>query len=79
MIKMFSAPWCTYCNIMKDNLTEEDLEGVEILNVDEHPNLKEKYGIRTIPAFVKLDEDGEEVDRRIGSMTRENFLAFKNG
>lgn len=79
MIKMFSAPWCVYCEIMKNQvLLEGDLVGVDILNIDEHPNLIEQYNIKTIPAFIKVDAEGNELSRAIGSMSREDFLTFKN-
>ena len=36
------------------------------VNIDEQPELAEKFDIRTIPALYFLNENGEEVSRSAG-------------
>lgn len=47
------------------------------LNVDSTQNrpLAERYNIRSIPAFVFVDEDGNEIDRIVGYMPPAEYLA----
>ncbi len=76
----FYANWCAPCNAMKPVLeeVEKDLEGkitVERVNVDENSQKAQKYGVMSIPTFV-LVKDGEEVDRKIGAMNKEQFEAW---
>lgn len=77
MIKYFSASWCTPCQNMKKQFVEEDWEGVEMIDADNQRDEVEKYHIRSIPTFVKLDESGEEIDRVVGTISRSQFLEFK--
>ena len=76
MIKLFTASWCTACTALKNQLTEEDLVDVEIVDADNNPNQVVDFSIRSLPTVIKL-EDGEEVDRVLGNMTRKAFLEFK--
>lgn len=74
----FNATWCVPCEIMKPIFEKMAVEfGDEYnfvsIDVDENPELAKKYGIQNIPAFIFLDEDGEEVDRTIGAMSEEEF------
>lgn len=78
MIRLFTADWCTYCNILKNALSEEDLEGVEVINIDHEPSFREQYNIRSIPTIIRVDEEGVELDRIMGSVSRAAFLEFKN-
>lgn len=78
MIKLFTATWCTPCTLMKSNLTAEDLEGVELIDIDEHPEIVKKFSVGSVPTLIKFDTEGLEIDRQLGVMSRNNFLAFKN-
>jgi thioredoxin 1 len=73
----FSAEWCPPCRAMKPvvhELAEElrgQLEVVEI-DVDQNPDLAQRYNITRIPCFI-LTRDGKEVNRQTGSMPKENL------
>lgn len=72
----FTAEWCGPCKMMAPtieklaNAYNVEGSGVEIVSIDvedeTNKELKDKYGIRTIPTLV-FDKDGEEVDRTIGN------------
>lgn len=77
MIKFFTADWCSSCNALKANLSEGDLENVEMVDADKAPDEVVKYGIRSIPTVIVFDEEGEEVERVLGAMSRAKFLELK--
>ena len=47
------------------------------ITLDEEELVK-KYGIKTIPSFILLSDDGGEVKRNVGSMTEGKLLQFIN-
>lgn len=67
----FYADWCGPCKLMKpvvDKIAEEhNLKLIEV-NVDEQRNVAAKYGVRSIPTLVLL-QDGEEIARTSGANT----------
>jgi thiol-disulfide isomerase/thioredoxin len=60
----FSAPWCSGCQKDKPQIADLRSRGVTIteINIDERPDLAEKYGITSVPTYVVL-ENGVEVER----------------
>ncbi|UUO05602.1 thioredoxin family protein [Blastopirellula sp. J2-11] len=63
-VYFFSAPWCGACRRAQPAYEQLRDEGYPIkkINVDNDPELAQKYGIRGIPAFVYV-RDGKEVGR----------------
>ncbi|NMA51244.1 MAG: thiol reductase thioredoxin [Mollicutes bacterium] len=61
----FYADWCGPCKMLIPVLNEVDFCDVIKVNIDEYPNLAQKFGIMSIPtlAFFK---DGLESERLIG-------------
>jgi len=47
---LFSASWCGHCKPMKERLKDE--ENFYLCDIDESPNLSEKYNIMSIPTIV---------------------------
>ena len=72
----FWAPWCGPCKVMLPKVDQfnEEVEGVEVIkiNVDEHPEISQEYGIRGIPTFIYF-EDGEAVSKQSGMQTIEQL------
>ena len=70
----FWAEWCGPCR-MVGPLVEEianEYDGKAIVgkvNVDEHPNISAKYGIRSIPTIIFL-KNGEVVDKSVGAVPK---------
>jgi len=67
VVLVFHADWCKYCKDLEPTLNLLEKEGIEIIkiNVDEHPELARKFGIRGLPTVVYI-KDGVEVGRTIG-------------
>lgn len=70
----FWAPWCGPCQMMGPVI--EELSGetttakVGKLNVDEHPDIAETYGIMSIPT-IKIFKGGQVVKELIGVQTKD--------
>jgi thioredoxin len=67
----FWAPWCTPCINFAPALREASVRlgsGVRLasVDIDENPELAERFSVRTLPTVVVLDH-GEEIQRLIGS------------
>lgn len=63
----FNADWCGPCQAQKPALESLAEGGARVLsvNIDDEPELAEKYEVSSIPCLV-LFRDGEEVERKIG-------------
>ncbi|TVR12572.1 MAG: thioredoxin [Planctomycetota bacterium] len=66
---VFGATWCGPCQSYKKELASfiqahPDVPVIEI-DVDDHPELAQNYGVRGIPATV-VYQDGAQVDRHAG-------------
>ena len=70
----FMADWCGPCKMMAPMIDEfaKEYEGelkVGKINVDEQPEIAQKYGVMSIPMFAFI-KDGEVVDQVVGSQSK---------
>src|SRR5688572_26988005 len=70
----FWAPWCPPCRAVGpvlDQLAQEQAGKVEVIkvNVDENPELAQKYGVTSIPAF-RVFNNGDVVGSFVGAMPK---------
>ena len=75
-IKYFSATWCGPCKVFKPIMQEvagENSMIVEFIDVDQEQNKAVKYNVRSVPTTV-IEENGVEVDRIVGSVSKETVL-----
>jgi thioredoxin 1 len=66
----FWAPWCGPCKMQTPILEKVaaavgDKAVIGKVNVDEHPELAAKFGIRSIPTIILL-KDGESKQQLVG-------------
>lgn len=75
----FYADWCGPCKMMAPLVKEiaEDYDGelkVGKCNVDENPELSQKYGVMSIPNFLFF-KNGEVTDSLLGAVPKGKFTA----
>ena len=76
----FWAEWCGPCKMIAPMLDEvadkyEDKLDVVKLNVDENPNVAQKFGIRSIPTLI-LFKDGDVQAQLMGAMPLRQLEEF---
>ncbi len=78
----FWAPWCGPCRMVSpvvERIGREDAGRLKVikLNVDDAPELSERYEIRGIPLLI-LFRDGAEVDRLVGAASQQQLRQWLN-
>jgi thioredoxin 2 len=76
----FWAPWCGPCRMMAPAFEQAaaQLKGRALLvkvNSDDNPGLAQRYGIRSIPTLVRLQQ-GREVQRQTGALPTARIVAL---
>lgn len=77
----FSATWCGPCKSL-GNIIEKYYKGdvvVENVDIDEAQDMAIKYGVRGVPTCILLNDAGEEVSRKVGTMMIDEFEKFVKG
>lgn len=74
----FGNAYCTPCKMMKAVVARAMDEGADItyLDTDQYPSRVQEYGITSVPAFIKVDGRGDEIDRKVGAIAPAPFLEW---
>ena len=73
----FWAEWCQPCRMLAPTVeaVAQKYEGKAAfvkINVDDNPNVPQRYGIKGIPTLI-LFKGGNETDRVVGATSKENI------
>ena len=73
----FWASWCMPCRMLSpvvDEIAEEN-PGIKVgkVNVDEQPELAEKFGVMSIPTLVVF-KNGQNIDSSVGVKPKAEIL-----
>lgn len=75
----FSLPTCRPCVTLSEQMKDLDLSNFEIQEVSLHSGkesleLGRKYGIKSVPTIVVVNDDGEEVKRIRNIVELKHFI-----
>lgn len=75
----FRAGWCGPCKMVAPVLEEIAAEVADVkitkVNVDEQPELAQKFQVMSIPTMVLIKE-GKVVDTTVGAQPKEDLVRF---
>jgi len=76
----FWAEWCGPCKMIAPLLEQAadeyaDKLAVVKINIDENPNMPQKFGIRSIPTLM-LFKDGAVAAQKVGTMSKSQLSEF---
>ena len=72
----FTASWCGPCKMLEKTLQEiETNVPIEVIDIDEKPDVATEFGIRGVPTLV-LMEDNIATKRIVGNKTKQEIKAF---
>ncbi len=78
----FYADWCGPCRMvlpLVDQIAQENPQYLVCkINVDEEPELAQKFGVMTIPTLVVI-KNGEVVNQSSGAKPKAQILAMLEG
>ncbi len=74
----FHAEWCGPCRQMRPAVSQLARKGYPIrsIDIDQSPDLKERYGVDAVPTFIVVDRDGRELGRTSGSQAAAQLARF---
>jgi thioredoxin-like negative regulator of GroEL len=75
----FSADWCVPCQTFGP-IMEQTSQKIQVqkINIDYEPNVIAKYGVKSVPTVI-LVENGQEVRRFVGPKSYQEVMNFING
>jgi len=72
----FTASWCNPCKMLAKTLESVKTDiPIEVIDIDEQPDLATEFGIRSVPTLVMM-EDNVATKRLIGLKTIQEVEAF---
>jgi thioredoxin 1 len=77
----FSAAWCGPCKALSQTI-EKYYKGevpIEEIDIDQDRQRATDMGVRGVPTCVLLDDNGVEINRKVGMMMIDEFDKFVKG
>ena len=78
-ILRFTASWCEPCKALSKTIDRIDTEvPIQVIDIDDQPELAQHFNIRSVPTLVKIDQDKKEVERLVGMQNQSPLDKFIN-
>lgn len=76
-----SATWCGPCKMFSPIMDKVANSGIPVqkLDADKDQSSVIQYGVRSIPTVVKVDANGNMIDKFVGVKTQQEVINFYNG
>ena len=79
-ILYFTATWWGPCRSLAPRM--EKLKGqinYRKIDIDQNREMSMKYGVRSVPSLVLVNQNGEELGRLVGVKPDDQIINFYNG
>lgn len=75
-----SAGWCQPCKMFGPVMSKVALSGIPVEKVDADSNsdVLTKFGVRNIPTVIKVDNNGNMLDKFVGVKSEQEVINFYN-
>ena len=76
-ILYFTAAWCVPCKKMRPIVDSLNFDGIfDIVDVEARYEMVKQYDVVSVPTFIGLNSDGQEVLRKTGAMPLDQIQAM---
>jgi thioredoxin 1 len=78
----FYAEWCQPCKMLSrimEDASDQITTQVENIDIDTDMDTAIKYGVRGVPTMVLVDDNGNELARKVGMMQEQELITFLKG
>ena len=75
-LELYTSNWCTACASVKPIVQSLENVEVEIIDVEKETDRAVSLGIKSIPVVRVLDENGEQVHKFVGKVSKEEILSY---
>ena len=72
-VELYSASWCSSCEVVKPIVEKLETVEVEIIDVEKQTERAVSLSIRSIPVVRVLDEEGNQLGRLVGKITKQQI------
>ena len=77
----FYAPWCTPCKVILpliEKMSNEANIPLKKINVEDNRKIFDKFGVKTVPTLILVDEKEEEIKRVINPRNFDDVISILN-
>lgn len=76
-VMKFYADWCGPCKALSNTLEGVETDVViESVDIDHDSTVAMKYGVRGVPTMIMVEDDGTEIKRKTGAMSKAEIQLF---